>query len=153
MYDPAARMQSAWRYNRQRHHARLLNLSLSSFVSALRSSVHPNHSAATTLYQRSLRPAVGATVRNPAPGGSVFLIKQRDYLRGIDCTQQELHVLCTERLEMDWMVLAKSFGVEKGASIHNNNRKGICDLCYCLLGKQVPETTRHICLTCHACHI
>ena len=36
-------------------------------------------------------------------------------------------MLCTERLEMDWMVLAKSFGVEsleKGASIHNNDRKG-----------------------------
>ena len=26
--------------------------------------------------------------------------------------------------------------------------KGICDLCYCLLGLRVAETTRHICLEC-----
>ena len=26
--------------------------------------------------------------------------------------------------------------------------KGICDLCYCLLGARTPETTKHICLDC-----
>ena len=35
--------------------------------------------------------------------GEPFLISQRDYLRGVDCGAQQLHIVCTDNLEVRWV--------------------------------------------------
>lgn len=43
--------------------------------------------------------------------GDPFLIAQRDYLRGLDCERQQLHVMCTERLEADYDAILRGYNV------------------------------------------
>mmetsp|Transcript_6480 Transcript_6480/g.15653 ORF Transcript_6480/g.15653 Transcript_6480/m.15653 type:complete len:125 (-) Transcript_6480:100-474(-) len=43
--------------------------------------------------------------------GDPFLIAQRDYLRGIDCNQQQLNIVCTETLEADFDEVLRDYGV------------------------------------------
>ena len=39
-----------------------------------------------------------------------MLVPQTEYLRGINCSRMELHVLCTCSLGSDWAALRKKFG-------------------------------------------
>ena len=45
-------------------------------------------------------------------GGSHFLVSQSHYLRGIDCTNTSVHLICsTERFERDWNEVLARYNV------------------------------------------
>ena len=55
-----------------------------------------------------------------------FGIPQGSYLRHINCDRDELHLLCTERLNEDWAKFAATFGMTAlavPAMLHENNRQ------------------------------
>ena len=50
-------------------------------------------------------------------------------------------------LEIQLMVRSDAFHVGNRC-VKTGCNKGMCDLCYLLLGRSIPETTRHICIDC-----
>ena len=42
--------------------------------------------------------------------GSFFMTSQLAYLRGLDCSRDEVHFLCQERFDSDWNALLAAFG-------------------------------------------
>ena len=62
----------------------------------------------------------------PGPdGGSMFLTSQLNFLRGIDCAETELRIICQERFDADWRALLTTFGLD-GANAktwHSHSRE------------------------------
>jgi hypothetical protein len=63
----------------------------------------------------------------PGPtNGSLFLISQLWYLQGLNCTETELHLVCTERFESDWRRFLAAFGVASPAvAAHQHKRHDV----------------------------
>ena len=48
----------------------------------------------------------------PGPeNGSMFLVSQSNYLRGLNCSEAEFHFICTERFDSDWNTVLLEFGL------------------------------------------
>ena len=47
---------------------------------------------------------------SPEHPGSIFLIAQADYLRGLNCADTDVRMLCTETLARDWNALLRASG-------------------------------------------
>ena len=132
--DPADRMESAFRFA-YAHHERLVsslglarvNRTAAAIVERLRNPfMHAreplslagrtqNVSSTAFLYAHSAgEPDYRGRVTNyPGPvDGSQFLISQKHYMRGVNCTESELHFVCTERFDADFNRFLRSFGVE-----------------------------------------
>ena len=61
----------------------------------------------------------------PGPvNGSMFLVSQLHYLRGLDCSRDELHLLCTDRLDADWASALATFGVAEAAAPPRERDRG-----------------------------
>ena len=52
----------------------------------------------------------------PPEGGDLFLLSQLQYLRGINCSSDEVYFICTERFETDWARFLSEFDVT--SSVH-----------------------------------
>lgn len=134
--DPASRLASAFRYDATRGIsisgrvrpgrspplaaprndglvAHLGSADPNAFVDALRDPAHPRHATALLLLKASyasprwVQPlATPPTLR----GGSPFLVSQLEPLRGLDCSIQEVHFVCTEKFDRDWTELINSLG-------------------------------------------
>lgn len=97
-----------------------------------------NVSSTALLYANSAgRPSWLHKWHYPGPlGGSMFLVSQLSYLRGLDCSnaKTEVHFLCQERYDEDWKALLAEFGMQSsslGRSYrHSHRRDG--------LGKKSP---------------
>eukprot|EP00966_Prymnesium_polylepis_P235051 5436755-Prymnesium_polylepis.1 len=84
---------------------------LSDFVEAFRNASHPYHAHVQRSYLSSAWLPRPRFYNLLVSEGDPFLISQRDYLRGVDCSHQRLHLLCTERLEAEYDSLLSSYGV------------------------------------------
>ena len=110
--DPAERLMSGFRHGGWPWP--FWNFSI--FVGALRSGVKSSppdpleltQSSARTLFNTSVSRAMKGDKLHP-PRTSFFLIPQIAYLRGLNCSHAEMHVLCTCALKSEWAKLRAAF--------------------------------------------
>ena len=120
--DPVARLESAFRKEAinalkepRPTHMRIFSrnrgtLTLRDLVHILRNESHDKHSTLLSMWNRSYLPTYSGTyIIN---GGNAFLTPQSDYLRGVNCSSDELHLLCSERFGQDWHELGGRFGTD-----------------------------------------
>jgi hypothetical protein len=158
--DPAARLRSGWRQETHLQCARLCNghanhsgsappssnfafggaknvSSLSEWLRAFRSKVHPEHRSVLAAYLHSValprynhkrhpreRPAAGLRWAMPAlakPPTSLFLVPQFDYLKGVT-SSHGVYVLCTVTLSEDWSRLAREAGARDALAEQASSR-------------------------------
>ena len=104
--DPAERLMSGFRHGGWPWP--LWNFSI--FVGALRSRAvnSPLQRSAHSLFNTSVARAMHGTKLHP-PRTQFFLIPQIAYLRGLNCSHAEMHVLCTCALKSEWAKLRAAF--------------------------------------------
>ena len=149
--DPATRLESGWRHDVSDHHEmdRLFHrgqpvLTLSQFVRAFANASSDAYPSVLRNYWSSVALPTTQVFNGPqwavAPaskpppwwatpdlgraGGSNFLVSQLDFLRGLECSESEVHFLCTEKFSQHWMRLLDAFGLPRasGRDAHETRR-------------------------------
>ena len=124
--DPVERMESAFRHemiNRNPFYTKLFShtrrtTSVDKLVHALSEPSDPAHALLQRLWNASRvpRPVYRTPGGNASDfvvsGGNGFLVPQADYLRGLNCSATELHVLCQTNFSQAWDRLRARFGPE-----------------------------------------
>ena len=82
-----------------------------SYLQDFRNASAPGHAAALEQYVKSVASPRFSHRIGTIYGGNNMMTSQVDYLRGVNCSNVEVHFLCQETLEADWATLLTDFGL------------------------------------------
>ena len=119
--DPATRLESVMRYARASFTRKLAGIwpTTKSYLDALRNPAASTHRQALGFFNRSVARPRYVYRKYQLVRGINGLTAQLDYLRGLDCSRDEIHFVCQERFESDWYELLQKFRLDPSACHHN----------------------------------
>jgi hypothetical protein len=86
-----------------------------SYLDALRNPAASTHRQALGFFNRSVARPRYVYRKYQLVRGINGLTAQLDYLRGLDCSRDEIHFVCQERFESDWYELLQKFRLDPSA--------------------------------------